>query len=198
MNRKLNKNYLVASGLCCVLAASGVVAVGANGAEAAAKGNNKTVICHATGQGYVAVATADGGRSHRKHLNDVAPLAGGGCPEFAITLPDGAAASGSGVSNADGASIGASSGEDSTDGAFTGRQNYVNGGNASGPIAKGASLSNGTGSVSGSTVPTSQVDTTVPNGTAPVATPEPVTMLLFGAGLAGVGFISRRRKKADQ
>jgi len=27
------------------------------------------------------------------------------------------------------------------------------------------------------------------------ATPEPITMLLFGAGLAGVGYVARRRKQ---
>jgi hypothetical protein len=31
-------------------------------------------------------------------------------------------------------------------------------------------------------------------GTSPTANPEPVTMLLFGAGLSGVGYIARRRR----
>ncbi len=32
-------------------------------------------------------------------------------------------------------------------------------------------------------------------GGGPAATPEPITMLLFGAGLAGVGYAARRRKR---
>lgn len=31
-------------------------------------------------------------------------------------------------------------------------------------------------------------------GTSPTANPEPVTMLLFGAGMSGVAYVARRRK----
>lgn len=36
-------------------------------------------------------------------------------------------------------------------------------------------------------------DTGADGGVEPGATPEPITMLLFGVGLAGVGYVSRRR-----
>ena len=38
------------------------------------------------------------------------------------------------------------------------------------------------------------------NENPPNATPEPITMLLFGAGLAGVGYVSRKylRKRGDE
>ena len=41
---------------------------------------------------------------------------------------------------------------------------------------------------------------TCPGGVegAPTATPEPITMLLFGAGLAGVGYVARRRKQKSE
>lgn len=35
-------------------------------------------------------------------------------------------------------------------------------------------------------------------GVTPTATPEPISMLLFGAGLAGVGYYARRRKQRGE
>ena len=35
-------------------------------------------------------------------------------------------------------------------------------------------------------------------GAPPAATPEPITMLLFGAGLAGIGYAARRRSRKAQ
>jgi hypothetical protein len=210
------KRFLYVAGFSAALLTCG--ALNANAASGGSDNDNgKVTICHATGQGYVALTVGNGYKTHKGHTADINAAPGGGCHEKTATVPNGADSLGSGTRSA---ARGGSSASD-TSGVGPASRNTI-GGSSPGPNGVSRrSVTGGNSSPAGTsldgTAPAGGIESTgaQTNGTilangctaaaegipvgaeVPIATPEPVTMLLFGAGLAGIGFVQRRRYKAS-
>lgn len=204
------KKYVVRGTLLiAVFSFAGVVS------EAYGKGN-KVTLCHASGWASkpfnLLEVSASAAPAHRKH-GDVDPVAGV-CPGKESDENPG---SGGGTTGTGGGNTGGGTG---TGGGTTG-SGGGNTGSGGGTVGQGGqtnvTICHATMSATnpyvietvaaasltahlagGDVYPLNGACPGSIGGGSPAATPEPITMLLFGAGLAGVGYAVRRRKQKPE